>query len=217
MALRSNVILAFVFFASLSHEMYAQRELSDTLIAEMLSTSALPKEDIVDVRVDGRVFSALIQNGDTIIIADLANVSVSSPKKFKNREEYYKYMKYRRYANSVFPYAEEAVRIFKEAEYATRHMKKRKRKKHNRKLAKQLKEKFQKPLKKLSKTQGKILIKMIERELGKSMFHLIKNTNGWWKAAYWNRTSRLFGYRLKEGYSYGNDPILDVVLMDFDI
>ena len=126
-------------------------------------------------------------------------------------------MKYRRYAASVFPYAEEAVRIFNEAEYATRHMKKRKRKKHNRKLAKELRREFEKPLKKLSKTQGKILIKMIERELGKSMFKLIKNTNGWFKAAYWNRASRLFGYKLKEGYSFGKDPILDIVLMDFDI
>jgi hypothetical protein len=194
----------------------SQKSLDDSILTKLISTKII-EDEIIEVSVSGRVFSALIQNGDTVIVADIANVKISSPKNFKNREEYYRYMKYRRYANSVFPYAEEAVRIFKEAEYVTQHMKKRKRRKYNRKLAKELKQKFQNPLKKLSKTQGKILIKMIERELGRNMFQLIKNTTGWWKASYWNRTSRFFGYRLKEGYSYGVDPILDIVLMDFDI
>ncbi|MEE9372739.1 MAG: DUF4294 domain-containing protein [Saprospiraceae bacterium] len=197
---------------------YAQRQLSDSILTLMLSTTGFRQiEEIIDVEIEGRVFSALIEDGDTIIVADLVNVNVSSPKRFADRTEYYRYMKYRRYAASIFPYAQEAVRIFKEAEYSTHGMKKRKRKKHNRKLAKQLKKQFGKPLKKMSKTQGKILIKMIERELGRSMYHLIKNTNGWWKAMYWNSTSRFFGYKLKEGYSYGVDPILDVVLMDFDL
>ena len=207
-----------VFTVSMANLLQAQYMLSDSILTKMITTSALTeKEETVEVNVSGKVFSALIQNGDTIIVADLFNVNVSSPRAFQDRKEYYRYLKYRRYASSVYPYAQEAIRIFKEAEYATTHMKKRKRKKHNRKLAKELKKKFQRPLKKLSKTQGKLLIKMIERELGRSMFYLIKNTNGWWKAAYWNRASKLFGYKLKEGYAYGDDPILDIVLMDFDI
>ena len=213
-----NLILAcLISLLSIADKASAQKDLSDTVLVDMISTSALDHEEIISVGLEGRVFSALVRGKDTIIIADLVNVNISSPRDFKSREDYYRYMKYRRYAGSVFPYAQEAVRIFKEAEFYTQGMKKRKRKKHNRKLAKQLKSEFEKPLKKLSKTQGKIMIKMIERELGRSMYQLIKNTNGWWKAMYWNRTSRLFGYRLKEGYTYGKDPILDVVLMDFDI
>ena len=183
----------------------------------MISTSgSVASEEVIDVSMGNKVFSALIQDGDTMIIANLANVNVSSPKKFDNHNDYLLYMKYRRYAGIVFPYAKEAIRIFNEADYATKEMKKRKRKRHLRKLAKELKIKFERPLKGLSKTQGKILIKMIERELGQSMFVLIKNTNGWWKAMYWNKASRIFGYRLKEAYKYGDDPILDIVLMDFD-
>lgn len=207
-----------LFLLGLSLGAFAQKGLQDEVLLEMMKTTALDHEEkIVKLDLGGRVFSALIQNGDTIIVADLVNVNISSPKDFKSREEYYKYMKYRRYASSVFPYAKEAIRIFNEAEYSTQGMKRRKRRKHNRKLAKELKNKFEKPLKKLSKTQGKILVKMIEREVGRSMFQLIKNTNGWWKASYWNRTSSFFGYKLKEGYVYGDDPILDIVLMDFDI
>lgn len=199
-------------------ESYAQHELNDSVLTKIQSTSGdLSQEEIVDLKVGNKVFSALIQNGDTIIIAQLKNVSISSPKKFNNRKDYRLYLKYRRYAGIVYPYAKEAIRIFNEAEYATANMKKRKRRKYLKRLAKELRKEFEQPLKKLSKTQGKILIKMIERERGQSMFTLIKSTNGWWKAMYWNKTSRLFGYRLKDAYRYGDDSILDVVLQDFDI
>ena len=58
---------------------------------------------------------------------------------------------------------------------------------------------------------------MIERELDARMFDLIKNTQGKLKAFYWNQSSKLYGYRLKTGYIVGDNPILDVVLQDFDI
>ena len=161
--------------------------------------------------------SALVSDGDTLYIADLGNVNISSPRTFESREDYLKYLRYRRYAAKVYPFAKEAIRIFKEAEYATENLKKRKRKKYLRKLSKELQKEFQDPLKRLSKTQGKILVKMIERELDARMFDLIKNTQGKLKAFYWNQSSKLYGYRLKTGYIEGDNPILDVVLQDFDI
>jgi hypothetical protein len=207
-----------LFFVFLGTVLCAQQELSDSVLTMIQSSSgAIENEKIIRLNVGNRVFSALLQNGDTIIVANLGNINVSSPKNFENHNDYLTYLKYRRYAGSVFPYAKEAIRIFDEAEIATQGIKKRKRKKHLKRLAKELKTKFEKPLKKLSKTQGKILVKMIEREVGRSMYDLIKNTNGWWKAMYWNKASKFYGYRLKEGYIYGNDRILDVVLMDFDI
>ena len=96
-------------------------------------------------------------------------------------------------------------------------MKKRKRKKYLKSLSKDLTREFEEPLKKLSKTQGKIMVEMIERELGSSLFDLIKMTRGKLNAFYWNQSSKLYGYRLKEVYTVGQNPILDVVLQDFDI
>lgn len=209
-----NIIFLIFFMSHLS----GQTAFMDAVYRDLRNARGnVGQEKIVQVKMGKKVFSALVQDGDTIIIASLKNVAITSPKSFANQEDYLKYMKYRRYASSVFPYAKEAIRIFREAESETFELKKRKRKKYLRRLSKELETEFENPLKKLSKTQGKIMIKMIERELGESMFDLIKKTNGRFKAAYWNQSSKLYGYRLKEGYVYGHRPILDIVLMDFDI
>ena len=72
-------------------------------------------------------------------------------------------------------------------------------------------------LRKLTKLQGKILIKMIERELDKSMYDFIVMLRGRFTAFYWHNASKLYSYDLKEGYQEGKYEILDAVLKDFDI
>jgi hypothetical protein len=96
-------------------------------------------------------------------------------------------------------------------------MKKGKRKKYAKKLQKDLDDKFEEPLKNLTKTQGKILVKMVERELNDDLHNLIKTYRGGMTAGYWNTLSKFWGYDLKEGYIEGQDPILDAVLQDFNI
>jgi hypothetical protein len=46
---------------------------------------------------------------------------------------------------------------------------------------------------------------------------LMKDMKGGWTAGYWNQMGKFFNYDLKEGYHEGDDPILDVVINDFDI
>lgn len=170
------------------------------------------------LEIDGQIVTALItETNDTILIADLDEMSISSIRKFDSRQDELRYKKYRRYAAKVYPYAVEGIRIFREQEFVTQNMSKRKRKKHIKRLQKELKKEFKDPLKKLSKTQGKILIKMIEKELDTPFYDLLKNLRGSFQAMYWNNMSKFFGYRLKEGYVEGNDKILDAVLHDFDI
>ena len=175
-------------------------------------------ERMEKVVIDGQLLSQLITpEGDTILVADLEDVSITSPRTFENKQDYLLYMKYRRYAVKVYPYAKEAIRIFREQEYATKNMKKGERKKHMKKLGKELKEEFEDPLKQLTKTQGMILIKMIERHLDTPMYTLIKDLRGGLTASYWGTAGRFFGYRLKEGYIEGDNTILDAVLQDFDV
>ncbi|MCB0704374.1 MAG: DUF4294 domain-containing protein [Saprospiraceae bacterium] len=176
------------------------------------------QERVEEVMIDGHVLQQLItEEGDTILIANLDDVSITSPREFENREDYLLYMKYRKYANIVFPYAKEAIRIFRETEYATTTMKKRARNKYIKQLQKELKEEFEDPLKDLTRTQGMILTKMIERELDTPMYDLLKSLRGGMTASYWSSISRFYGYNLKEGYIIGEDPILDAVLEDFDV
>lgn len=173
------------------------------------------KED--KLTINGKVMSALIIDGDTLILAELDDVSVTSPREFGSVDEYQKYMRYRRYANIVYPYAVEAIKIFRQVEYETSTLNRRQQKKHNKQLQKELKEEFSDPLKQLSRTQGYILTKMIERELDRPMYELIKGLRGGFTAGYWNQFGKFYGYELKDKYEEGVDPILDAVLQDFDI
>ncbi len=172
---------------------------------------------ITELTFRGKVYSAIVTDGDTLILADLDDVSITSPRKFATAADYKKYKKFRRYAAKVFPYAKEAIRIFREVEYASEHLSKRKRKKKIKLLEKELKLEFEQPLKKLTKLQGKIMIKMIEKETGHSMYNLMKMMRGRFTAFYWNQFSKLYSYDLKEGYHEGKYEILDAVLQDFDL
>lgn len=171
------------------------------------------------VTINGRVLPFMIdENGDTLILARLDGVTVSSPRTFKDREEYNQYNRYRRYAAKVYPYAVEAIRIFREVEAETQRLgKKRLQKKFIRDKQKELKEEFEEPLRNLTKTQGKILIKMIEKELDTPLYFLIKDLRSGVTASYWNTLGMLYGHNLREGYVAGEDHILDAVLNDMDI
>lgn len=173
---------------------------------------------IGSTKIDGQIVRFMVdENGDTLFISTLDEMSISSPRKFDSDEEYKRYMLYRRYALKVFPYAKEAIRIHREVAEETQQMKKRKLKKYMKEKTEELKTEFEDPLRQLTKTQGKILVKMIERELDIPMYDLIKNLRGPMTATYWSTFSRFYGHRLKDGYLVGEDPILDAVLNDLNI
>ena len=171
-----------------------------------------------DLKLNGEIVTQVItDDGDTLLVADLDGVNITSKRSFDDKDDYFKYVKYRKYANSVYPYAVEAIKVFRKMETETLELKKAKKKKYIRGLKRDLKNQFQDPLKKLTKTQGRILIHMIEKELDTPMYFLLKELRGGLNARWWTTTASLYGYHLRKGYIIGEDPILDMVLDDFDI
>ncbi|THH40387.1 DUF4294 domain-containing protein [Neolewinella litorea] len=169
-------------------------------------------------RLNGQLYPYTLDDcGDTIIIAQLNDISVSSPEFFASDEEYKLYRRYRIYAQRAYPYAVDAIRIFRETEYMTQNMSKRDRRRYIKRLQDELEEKFEEPLKKMSKTQGKVLIAMIERETEEPIYDLIKELRGGLTARYWATLAGFYGHKLKQQYTIGDDRILDSVLDDFDI
>ena len=189
------------------------------LFLALLGTSALLSAQQADkVEIDGQIlWQTVTDDGDTILYTTLNEVGVTEPRTFATRRERLLYKRYLRYALVVYPYAKDAIRIFRELEAETQGMKKRHRKKRVKQLQKELKDRFEEPMKSLTKTQGKLLIKMIEKELDTPMYTLLKTWRGGATATYWSTLSRFYGYRLKEGYVPGQDPLMDAVLQDFDV
>lgn len=178
------------------------------------------KERMGQVTIDGMILPVLYTANDTIILAEdgyLAPVEVVAPPKFTSYKDRRLYYKYRRYATIVYPYAVDAISIFRKLEATTEDMSSRNRRRVVKKLKDELKEEFKDPLKGLTKTQGRILVDMIERELDNNLYDLLKEWNGGISARFWQTIGSFNDYDLKEGYVRGKDPILDMVLDDFEI
>ena len=157
-----------------------------------------------------------VENGDSIFIMSLNLVRVVARRKFANFAEQRQYYLYWRAARKVYPYALQAISLYEEIEAETKDMNKRQRRRYLRKEQKELKEDFKEQMKKLSRTEGKVLIKMVEKETNKSFFNLIKETRGGFTATYWHNLGKLWDYDLKNGYQPGADPLLDEIFLDYD-
>jgi len=81
----------------------------------------------------------------------------------------------------------------------------RKKKKHAKKAQKYIEEKFSGELKKLTKTEGQILVKLIHRQTGRTAFDLIKELRSGWRAFWFNNTANLFSISLKREFNPGNE------------
>ncbi|MEL7122693.1 MAG: DUF4294 domain-containing protein [Bacteroidota bacterium] len=170
------------------------------------------------LKIDGKIYPYTLDDcGDTIILATFSDIPITSLKIFNSTEDRRRYDKYREYAVEVYPYAVKAINVFRQVEEASETMSKKETKKLIRQLKKDLKKEFTDPLKKLTRTQGTILMKMIEKELETPIFDLIKDLRGGLNASYWNLIGGLYGHRLKDGYEEGIDPILDGVLNDLNL
>jgi hypothetical protein len=167
--------------------------------------------------IDGKVIPIIIIDGDTLPTINAPDVNVTRKKDFASREERKRYHQWRRYAAKVYPYALEAVRLYRQIEAETADMKKGKRKKYTKSMEKDLKPQYEAELKALTKSQGYILIKMVERELDKPFYQVITTIRGGWDAIKWNGMASLYGYDLKKGYNPKDDEILELILSDLDL
>ncbi len=157
-----------------------------------------------------------VANGDTTFLMSLRAVRIADKRKFRDSLEWTQFQRYRIAARKVYPYALQAVDLYETVQEETADMSKRKRKRHIRHEHRDLKEDFTDRMKNLTRTQGKVLIKMMEKEIGKPFYDIIKETRGGATATYWNALGRLYDYDLKQGYAPGADPLLDAVLLDYD-
>jgi hypothetical protein len=186
-------------------------------VPSLAQTSVRPSPVAADTLSKGGAWARMeVENGDTTFVMSLWPVRISSKRNFKNTDEQKLYYRYVRACRKVYPYALQAIELYQEIQEETEDMSKGKRRRHVRREHKELKEDFKEQMKNLSKTEGKVLIKMIERQLDKPFYDLVKETRGGTTATYWNALGKMYGYDLKKGYEVGTDPLLDDALLDYD-
>jgi hypothetical protein len=91
------------------------------------------------------------------------------------------------------------------------------RKKYLRKVEKDVFGEYEDDIRDMTITQGKLLIKLIDRETMNTSYELIRQYRGGFSAAFWQSIARIFGTNLKEEYDpYGEDAIMEIILLEIE-
>ena len=147
-------------------------------------------------------FYYIIQ-GDTIPreFIDLDEVVLLNKLEFTSKQDRRRYLILRRKTRKVYPYAKLASeRLTTMTERLKIVERKRDRKRYTKRIQKFIEEEFSGKLKKLTRTEGQILVKLIHRQTGRTAFALVKELRTGWRAFWYNTTANLFDITLKEEY-----------------
>jgi hypothetical protein len=155
---------------------------------------------------------------DTIanIPIELEEVYISNRFSIKSAEERKRYLILQRRVIKTYPFAKVGADRLTALTNGMKALKSEKDKKKYFKLVENyLTDEFEAQLKKLSRKDGQILVKLIHRQTGSSTFDLIKNLKSGWKAFWSNNTARLFDINLKthyDPYTVSEDFLIEGIL-----
>ncbi|MFI2743262.1 DUF4294 domain-containing protein [Zhouia sp. PK063] len=136
---------------------------------------------------------------DTIVLQD---VYIFTPLRFKSFVEKRKYYILKIKTLKVYPYAKLAAdRLIQLNERLERIHSKSEKRKYTRIVQRYIEDEFKERLKKFTRTEGQILVKLIYRQTGITAFDLVKELRSGWKAFWYNTTAHLFDISLKEEYN----------------
>ena len=208
--LRQFIFLFFLFLASIS---WGQN--SGITKGGKPVTSVQAKADSLPLRVvesyafiTGKLYEAIIVNGDTIPIIVLPQASAVAKRTFPTKREERKYNKLVAAVKKVLPYAKLAGKRMREVEEELKTLNPKQRKKRLKELEKEIKRDYEGELTKLTFTQGRILIKLLDRETGQVSYDIVKEFRGGFTAWFFQGLAKMFKYDLKAEYDAENDDKL---------
>ena len=159
------------------------------------------------------VYPAVVLEGDTIACMWLGDFIKYSPINFRSTKDQIAYSKLIRDVKKTLPYAKEIAGIITETyEYMETLPNDKVRQQHLNKMEKYLTDKYTPKMKKLTRSQGQLLMKLVDRETHSSSYHIIDAFMGSFKAWSANLFAKLFGNDLKARYNpFGEDRVTERV------
>ena len=183
---------------------------------------ALLLAQIDDVKQDSTETKYLIIKGDSVprTTIDLDEVMLLHKLKFDSKENRRRYLILRRKTIKVYPYAKMAAeRLDSMNSRLATLTKNRDKKRYTKHIQKYIEGEFSDELKKLTRTEGQILVKLIHRQTGTTAFDLIKDLRSGWRAFWYNTTASMFDISLKREFDPVNEKedylIEDVLQRNF--
>ena len=156
-----------------------------------------------------------IINNDTIFFSQIPQVEILSFKSYSERKNYYKLKKK---VLKVYPFAKTAkLKLIQINAAIDTIPKKRKRKKYTKKITKWVKEEYTERLKSLTKSEGRILVKLIFRETQTTSYQIVKSYRGRFNAYFWQTIATFWDNNLKLKYDPVNsieDKLIEHIIKD---
>jgi hypothetical protein len=162
----------------------------------------------------GKRLPAIIENGDTIPQKLLPPVYVFPTLIFSSQKEEQFYWKTVRDVKRTLPYAKAIAITLNEINEEMKGMTEKERKKYMKSKEDDLLGQYEPELKKLTLSQGKLLIRLVDRECEQTSYQLIKDYRGGFKAFFWQGFARILGANLKSNYEKNDkDKIIERVII----
>lgn len=174
-----------------------KRKLIYALLLLILGTGTLTAQ-----KKDGIFLPYIIEGKDTILIDELPASKVYPKIPKQKGKEWRKYYRLVHNFSKVYPYALVARSLVEEADSTieTDRLRRAKKDRYVNKVQKELFSVFEKPLRSLTVSQGALLMKLIDREVGKSSYYIIKDYKNGMAAGFWQGIAKMFGSDLKKPY-----------------
>lgn len=168
--------------------------------------------------INGFLVPACIYQGDTIASLRLPTLYVFKPMVFKNKRKQQAYNRLVRNVKKTLPIAKEVNRaIIETYEFLQTLPDEKAREKHLSMVEKGVKEQYTPRLKKLTFSQGKLLIKLIDRESNSSSYELVKAFLGPFKAGFYQAFAAIFGASLKKEYHpEDEDALIEQIVLQVE-
>lgn len=164
----------------------------------------------------GTTVTAIVIGNDTIPVINLPVFRIMDVRNFKNKKEEKNYYRLKRDVLKVYPYAKlagEKLRLYNDTLLTIQSEKLRK--KFLKKVEEELKNEFTDDLEDMTINQGRILIRLIDRQTGNTSYHLVEELRGTFSAFFWQSIARLFGHNLKTRYNpkQGEDKTIEEIVL----
>ena len=165
--------------------------------------------------INGYLVPACIYEGDTIASLRMPTLYCFKPLKFKNKRQRQQYTRLVRNVKKTLPIAKEVNRaIIETYEFLQTLPDEKSRQKHLQAVEKSVKEQYTPRMKKLTFSQGELLIKLINRETDSSSYELVKAFLGPFKAGFYQAFAAIFGASLKKEYHpEGEDAMVEQIVL----
>lgn len=179
------------------------------IIAALMATTARAQVAVDKLEVPSslqKVFAGYYhfiekETGDTLMMLVFNNITIYPRERFRNKKEEEFYWKTVRDVKKTLPYAKLICSTLLETyEYLDTYKTQKEKQAYLTQFEKAIFKEYKPVMKKMTKGQGKMLIKLINRETNQNSYSIVKAFLGTFRAGFWQTFGKFFGVSLKQGF-----------------